>query len=64
MLARHHGHVGELELVPLIVCLLIVALVAAFVYFACRAAGRPSWGSAGAAIIAIIGGLLCLAEYV
>lgn len=44
----------------LIVCLLIVALVAVFVYFGCRLAGRPDWGGVGAAVVVIVGALLCL----
>ena len=44
----------------LIVCLLLVCLGAALVFFGCRAAGRPDWGSAGAALILIVGTILCL----
>lgn len=50
----HHGVEG------LVVCLLVVALVAAFVYFGCRAVGRPEWGAGGAAVVVIVGALLCL----
>lgn len=58
LLASHGA--GHHALEALVVCLLVVALVALFVYVACRAAGRPDWGAAGAALIAIVGALLCL----
>ena len=44
----------------LIVCLLVVALVALFVYAGCHLAGRPDWGRIGAAVVVIVGALLCL----
>ena len=51
-------HQGQVE--GLLVCLLVTALVAAFVYAICHVAGRPDWGRIGAALVAIVGALLCL----
>lgn len=44
----------------LLVCLIVVALVALFVFFGCRLAGRPDWGGIGAAVVVLVGALLCL----
>lgn len=52
--------ISEVAVETLIVGLIIVALVAAFVYVGCRAAGRPDWGATGAAGIVIVGALLVL----
>ena len=51
---------NETEVEGLVICLLVVALVAAFTYAVCHVAGRPDWGRIGAALIAIVGALLCL----
>lgn len=47
----------------LIIAVLIVAALAAFVYFGCLKAGRPAWGQVGAAGIVIVGALIILADY-
>lgn len=46
-----------------IVALLLVALAAGFVYFVGRLAGRPDWGGAGATLIAIVGAIFVLLDY-
>lgn len=50
----------ESELESLLVCLIVTGLVALFVYAGCRLAGRPDWGSIGAAVVVLVGALLCL----
>jgi hypothetical protein len=57
MLADLHS-AGTLH--DLVVCLIVVALVALFVYVGCHLAGRPDWGRIGAAVVVIVGALLCL----
>jgi hypothetical protein len=46
-----------------IVGLIIVAIVAAAVWLIGRLAGRPDIGAVGAVLVAIIGALLVLLEY-
>lgn len=46
-----------------IVGLIVVAVIAFVVYLLCRGAGREDLGRLGAAVIAIIGGLLVLLNY-
>lgn len=51
---------SEAALEGTIIGLIVVAVIALAVWFLCRVAGRPDWGAAGAAAVAIIGGLLVL----
>lgn len=56
----HNSGLGEGDVETLLVGLLLTALVAAFVWFGCRAAGRPDWGSLAAAFVVIVGAILVL----
>jgi hypothetical protein len=49
---------GSLE--GVIVCLLVVALVTAAVYFVAGHLLRQSWAATAAAVIFVVGALLCL----
>ena len=55
---------SEAAIESAIIGLLVVALIAAVVYFVCRAVGRADLGALGAAGVAIIGGILVLLSIV
>jgi len=46
-----------------IVSLIIVAIVAAVVYFGCTLVARPDLGRLGAAVVIIVGALLVLVDH-
>lgn len=52
------GRHGELE--GVIVCLLIVALISAAIYFVVTYGFKQPWGAPAAAIVFVIGAILCL----
>ena len=58
MFAADRIHESDLE--SLLICLLVTALVAVFVWAGCRFAGRPDIGGVAAAVVVVVGALLCL----
>jgi hypothetical protein len=62
MLAANHKSdgLGGGDLETLLIGLLLTALIAVFVWFGCRAAGRPDWGAAAGAAVVIVGAVLTL----
>lgn len=56
----HNNSLGGGDVETLLVGLLLTALIALFVWFGCRAAGRPDWGAAAGAAVVIVGAILTL----
>ena len=51
---------GHAELESLLVCLLVVGLVSAAIYFVVTYGFKQAWGGMAAAVTFVVGALLCL----
>lgn len=54
------AELGHSNLDGLIVCLVVVAIVAAAVYVVCGPILKQSWAALAAAVVFLLGALLCL----
>lgn len=63
-MALANGEIAEAAIVSALVVMLVACLIAFVVYVACRAAGRPDFGAAGAAVVVILGAIFALLELV